>query len=242
MYIAACDDCAEDMDALITLLEQWQLERQTSLRFRSFHSASALLDSAEREPFTLYLLDIMIPGVSGMSAAKELRALQSDADIVFLTSTPGFAYESYSVHALDYLLKPIKAPELFSILDRLSQQERQPQEGLTLKSGAALLRVPFQQLAFVEVTGRRLHFNLTDGSVYDISGTLSEYEPLLLNRTEFVRPHRAYIVNLFQIASLTPKEIRTFSGKALPVSRLLYPQLQKDYLQLLFSKEGDDLS
>lgn len=242
MYIAACDDSAEDLAALSALLERWQKERQTPLRFRTFHSASTLLDSAEREPFTLYLLDIMMPGISGMSAAKELRALRSDADIVFLTSSPGFAYESYSVHAMDYLLKPVVAPALFAILDRLAQREQRPQEGLTLKSGAALLRVPFRQLAFVEVTGRRLHFNLADGSTYDITGTLSEYEPLLLNRIEFVRPHRSYIVNLYQIAALSPKEIQTFSGNRLPVSRLLYPQLQKDYLQLLFSKEGDDLS
>lgn len=239
MYIAACDDCAQDLSALSALLERWQKERQTPLQFRTFRSASALLDSAEREPFTLYLMDIMMPGISGMSAAKELRALRSDADIVFLTSSPGFAYESYSVHALDYLLKPVEEAALFAILDRLDQQERRPQEGFTLRSGAALLRVPFRQLAFVEVTGRRLHFNLADGNVYDITGTLSEYEPLLLTREEFVRPHRSYIVNLYQIAALAPKEIRTFSGKVLPVSRLLYPQLQKDYLQLLFSKEGE---
>ena len=49
-----------------------------------------------------------------------------------------------------------------------------------------------------------------------------------------MRIHRSYIVNMLQVAAFAPTEVRTFSGKSLPVSRLLYPQLQKDYLALLF--------
>lgn len=73
----------------------------------------------------------------------------------------------------------------------------------------------------------------------EVFGTLKEYEPLLLDRPEFLRIHRSYIVNLFQAAELSPTGIRTFSGKTLPVSRLLYPQVQKDFMNLLFAdREG----
>ena len=87
------------------------------------------------------------------------------ADIVFLTSSPGFAYESYGVRALEYLLKPISGKLLFPVLDKLSLREQRPQDGLTLKAGATLVRVPFSQLAYVEVSGKHLYFNLTDGQV-----------------------------------------------------------------------------
>ena len=63
---------------------------------------------------------------------------------------------------------------------------------------------------------------------------LRQYEAQLLAREEFMRIHRSYIVNMLQVAAFAPTEVRTFSGKSLPVSRLLYPQLQKDYLALLF--------
>ena len=239
MYIAVCDDQAEELEQLMDLLDLWQRERRAALRFRSFRSAAELLDAAEKEPFTLYLLDVMMPGMDGLAAAREIRCCNDAADIVFLTSSPGFAYESYSVRALDYLLKPIRAGMLFPILDRLSLREQKPQEGLTLKCGSSLIRVPFSQLAYVEVNGKHLYFNLTDGSVREVFGTLKEYEPLLLDRPEFLRIHRSYIVNLFQAAELSPTGIRTFSGKTLPVSRLLYPQVQKDYMNLLFAeREG----
>lgn len=235
MYIAVCDDQIEALEGLMKLLERWQSERRTALRFKTFRSAAELLDTAERERFTLYLLDVMMPGTDGLAAAREIRGFDDAADIVFLTSSPGFAYESYGVRALDYLLKPIRAEKLFPILDRLSLREQKPREGLTLKCGATLVRVPFSQLTYVEVMGKHLYFNLVDGSAREVYGALKEYEPVLLSRPEFMRVHRSYIVNMLQAAELSPSSIRTFSGKDIPVSRLMYPQLQKDYMKLLFN-------
>jgi len=237
MYIALCDDRREELDVLCALLERWQLQRHGTLRYKRYRSAAELLDGAQRERFSLYLLDVMMPGVSGLDAAREIRGFDDTADIVFLTASPGFAYESYGVRALDYLLKPIQPEMLFAILDQLALREQKPQEGLTLKSGTTLVRVLFSQLEYVEVSGKHLYFNLTDGTTKEVAGTLKEYEQRLLQRPEFMRVHRAYIVNMFQVEQLSPAGVITFSGKNLPVSRLLYSQLQKDYMQLLFAQE-----
>lgn len=239
MYLAVCDDQAEELEVLVELLNRWQRERQAFFRFKTFRSAAELLASAQKERFTLYLLDVMMPGTDGLAAAREIREFDDAADIVFLTSSPGFAYESYGVRALDYLLKPIRAEILFPVLDRIFLREQKPQEGLTLKCGSSLVRVPFSQLTYVEVNGKHLYFNLTDGSVREVYGTLKEYEPLLLIRPEFMQVHRSYIVNMLQAAELSAAGIVTFSGKKLPVSRLLYPQLQKDYMKLLFARREE---
>ena len=236
MYIAVCDDQSEELEALLALLRAWQTERRASVRIRAFRSAGELLDAARKERFTLYLLDVMMPGTDGMAAAREIRGFDSAADLVFLTSSPGFAYESYSVQALEYLLKPISAKLLYPLLDKLLLRERKPQDGLTIKSGGTLIRVPFSQLTYVEVSGKHLYFNLSDGTVREIVGSMKDYEGALLAQEEFMRIHRSYIVNMLQIEELSPAGVVTFSGKSLPVSRLLYPQLQKDYMQLLFAE------
>lgn len=235
MYLAVCDDQLEERNALTRLLERWQAETGRPLRFKTFCNAAELLEAAPKELFTLYLLDVMMPGIDGLCAAREIRTFDQTADIIFLTSSPAFAYESYGVQALDYLLKPLRAELLFPILDRLFLQEQKPQDSLVLKSGSTLIRIPFSQLTYVEVIGKHLYFNLADGTVREIFGTLHEYESLLLARPEFMRVHRSYLVNMLQVAELSPSGIRTFSQKTLPVSRLLFPQLQKNYTQLLFS-------
>lgn len=239
MYIAVCDDQAEELEALTNLLHIWQEEHKTTLRYKTFRNATELLDAAEKERFTLYLLDVMMPGTNGLAAAREIRGFDNAADIVFLTSSPGFAYESYGVHALDYLLKPIRAEMLFPILDQLSLREQRPQDGLTLKCGTMLIRVPFSQLVYVEVINKHLYFNLTDGQLREVAGSLRDYEGLLLARPEFMRIGRSYIVNIMQIQELSPAGISTFSGKNIPIPRRLYPQLQKDYMKLLFNQREE---
>ncbi len=170
----------------------WEEDRGTPVRVKSFRSAAALLDAARHERFTLYLLDIMMPGLNGMDAARENpRGFDKAADIIFLTSSPGFAYDSYSVKALEYLLKPIRAKTLYPILDRLDR-ERRPQEALTLRTGGIIVRVPFSQLTYVEVNGKHLYFNLADGQVREVVGSMKEYEDALLTRPELMaRIHRS---------------------------------------------------
>lgn len=221
------------------LLDRWREERHVPMRYRAFRGSSQLLDAAMRERFTLYLLDVILPGANGIETAKEIRVFDDAANIVFLTSSPDFAYKSYGVRAMDYILKPIRAETLFPILDRLALEEQRPQEGLTVKCGPTLVRMPFSQLTYVEVNRRRLYFSLADGQVREAAGALSDYEAVLLARPEFSRIHRSYIVNLLQVKELSPTGIRTFSGQTLPVSRLLYPQVQKDYCNLLFEERSD---
>lgn len=119
MNIAVCDDQLEELKAVESLLRMWQEQQHAAVRLHLFHNAGELLEAARKERFTLYLLDVMMPGTSGMAAAREIRTFDSAADIVFLTSSPGFAYESYGVQALEYLLKPITAKKLFPLLSRL---------------------------------------------------------------------------------------------------------------------------
>ena len=234
MYIAVCDDQIEELEKLTALLQAWQSDRRSDVRFQTFRSGGQLLDAARAERFTLYLLDVLMPGMTGMDAAREIRSFDAAADIIFLTTSPGFAYESYGVRAAEYLLKPINAKLLYPVLDKLYLREQKPQDGLTVKSNGMLVRLPFSQLSYVEVNGKHLFFNMADGTVYEVAASMREYEGALLARPEFMRVHRSYIVNMLQAEKLSPAGVITFSGHNVPVSRLLYGQLQKDYLALLF--------
>lgn len=238
MYLAVCDDKKEYLDTVLSLLEQWQTEREVPLRRMVFQSAVELVECARQEKFTLYLLDVMMPGMDGLEAAREIRRFDETAEIVFLSTSPGFAYESYGVRALNYLLKPVEREKLFALLDQLCRREQVPQDALTLKTGTAIIRVPYAQISYAEVIGKHVYFHLVGGDVRDVPGSMKDFEPALLSRPEFMRIHRSYIVNMFQAEELSSAGLRTFRGENLPVSRLFYPQLQKDYMALLFEHRG----
>lgn len=180
MYIAVCDDQIEELEKLTALLQAWQSDLHSDVHFQTFRSGGQLLDAARAERFTLYLLDVLMPGMTGMDAAREIRSFDAAADIIFLTTSPGFAYESYGVRAAEYLLKPINAKLLYPVLDKLYLREQKPQDGLTVKSNGMLVRLPFSQLSYVEVNGKHLFFNMADGTVYEVAASMREYEGALL--------------------------------------------------------------
>ena len=180
MYIAVCDDQIAELEKLTALLQAWQSDLHSDVRFQTFRSGGQLLDAARAERFTLYLLDVLMPGMTGMDAAREIRSFDAAADIIFLTTSPGFAYESYGVRAAEYLLKPINAKLLYPVLDKLYLRDQKPQDGLTVKSNGMLVRLPFSQLSYVEVNGKHLFFNMADGTVYEVAASMREYEGALL--------------------------------------------------------------
>lgn len=237
LKIAVCDDDNGELSHVMALLQQYQARNRLAVRIDAFLSAMELMDALRTTNYQLLLLDILMPGFTGIQAAREIRTFDSETKIVFLTSSPEFAVESYGVDAFYYLLKPIREDDLFPVLDRLLQQFRRAEDTLLLTMPSGVLRLPYSRIEVLEVNSKRLLFYLNDGSVREIPGTLTQYEPQLLARREFVKVHRSYLVNMDDIQHLKGTELITYSGVRVPISRLLSNQVRKDYMDFLFQKE-----
>ncbi len=234
MRIALCDDNPKDLASLASLLETYRRETKANLSIRTYANGVALLDDVRTERFDLMMLDVMMPFVDGIQIAREIRGFDEGARIAFLTSSPEFAVESYEVDAFHYLLKPVTRDKLFAVLDKLRRTVDRQGEGLTVKLKGGVAGILFARIAFVEVLNRTVRFHMTDGSVKETAGSLSDYESKLLERPEFVRAHRAFIVNLDQIQELDKLSLRTFSNESVPLSRRLSGEVKSAYLKRLF--------
>lgn len=242
MRIAVCDDESRELVGISSLLEEYRQEKKTGLFCETFSSAVELLAVMETTSFDLLLLDIMMPELSGMQAAHEIRSFDEIVKIVFLTASPEFAVESYVVGAYGYLLKPITRETLFPVLDKLVNEERRAAVGseneyFTVKCRTGMVRVALSRLSYVEVLGKSLFFHMSNGMVYETVATLSQYEKLLLARPEFYQVHRAFLVNLWQMRELTSRDFITLNGEVVPVSRRYYLEVRDAFMKSLFSKE-----
>ncbi|HWR19488.1 MAG TPA: LytTR family DNA-binding domain-containing protein [Clostridia bacterium] len=238
MRIAVCDDNIQELERLSKLLDAYKQKTKASFTYEIFSDGISLLDSVRKGGFDSLLLDVMMPLINGLQIAHEVRTFDDNIAIVFLTSSPEFAVESYSVEAFSYLLKPAKADNLFPILDKLLLAAQKPTEGLHIKFQNGFANLLFSRLAYIEVINRTLCFHLTDGSVRELVAPLSDYEEALLQRPEFIRVHRSFIVNLFQVQELRTTDILTYSGSVVPISRRLYTQVRKAYMDQLFTEKG----
>ena len=238
MRIAACDDNPQELERLSKLLDAYRQKAKASFTYRGYSDGVSLLEDVRACDFDLLLLDVMMPLINGMQLAHEIRAFDETVKIAFLTSAPEFAVESYAVEAFSYLLKPATAANLFPILDKLFRTVQKTEEALRIKLQNSFVSLLFSRLAYVEVMNRTLCFHLTDGSAKELIAPLSDYEEALLQRPEFIKVHRSFIVNLFQIQELRPTDILTYAGSVVPISRRLYAQVRKAYMDQLFAEKG----
>ncbi len=238
MKIAVCDDHSQELDRISSFIDTYRRERNVPITYKTSLSATELIANVSSGDYSLLLLDILMPGINWMQAAHEIRAFDAGVKIVFLTSSPEFAVESYTVKAYDYILKPVSKDKLFSTLEAVIDDEQKPMEGLTVKTQSGMARILFSRLAFVEIMNKKLYFHLADGGVQEVTSSLTAFEEELLAHSEFVKVHRSYIVNLWQVGELGAKELVTNTGKTVPVSRLLYAKVREAYMKHLFLEKG----
>jgi len=238
LKIAICDDDSQELNRISSFIDTYKRIRNVPLIYSTFLSAAELVSKVSSEGYNILFLDILMPGINGMQAAHEIRSIDAEVKIVFLTTSPEFAVESYEVKAYDYILKPVSKDKLFSLLDAVFAEEQMLMEGLTIKTQSGIARILFSRLAFVEIMNKKLYFNMADNSVQEVTSSLAAFEEKLLARSEFVKVHRSYIVNLWQVSELRSNEIITNSGKTVPVSRLLYKSVREAYMKHLFLEKG----
>lgn len=238
MKIAICDDDLQELARISSFIDTYRQNKKANLVYKTFQNATELLFTMRSSDFDVLFMDILMPGMTGMEAAHEIREFDTEVKIIFLTASPEFAVESYAVRSYDYILKPVFKDKLFSVLDEVVAKEQKPLEGLTVKTQLGMIRILFSNLAFIEVMNRKVYFNLADGSVREANSSLMELEDKLLARPEFVKVHRSYIVNLWQVCELGSKELITHGGKSVPISRLLSGRVREAYMKHLFLEKG----
>jgi len=85
MKIAICDDDSQDLLRIASLVESYRNIHKADLTYISFQSAAELLFSMERTDYDVLFLDVLMPGLNGMQAAREIREQNRHVEIVFLT-------------------------------------------------------------------------------------------------------------------------------------------------------------
>ena len=202
-------------------------------------SARALLAEAD---YSLVFLDIQIIGGSGFDLVPNVKA---GAKIIFVTAFNEHAVRAFEVNALDYLLKPVKAERLARALTRLEPPAGQddsappaeagmvlrPDDIIHLSSGSSARFAPIMDLSAIEAEENYSLVHLADGSSVLVRRSLKAWEEILPT-TQFMRVHRAVIVNLARLTGFRRDVQKSVLlqvhglAKDLPVGRLYWPDLK----------------
>lgn len=221
MNVAICDDTLQEREHICKLLSEYT---NVPLSVRFFESGVQLLEAVEASPgdrFDVVLLDIIMPGLSGMAIAKELRRCDARVNLVFITTSLDYAIEGYEVQAKRYLLKPVNKKVLFDLLDDIAQNHDPNREGVVVKTTAGLHRLDVDDIIYCEVIGHFVYYHMKTGRVHEERSSLEKLKEGLLCRREFMQPHRSFIVNMRYVQSVDTanRTINMRYGKEIPIAK-----------------------
>lgn len=231
MKIAICDDDREERQQVVSLLDTYCHERGVTLTYKDFHSSFELSAIASHEHFDVYLLDVIMPVLSGMDLAKEIRSFDKATDIIFLTSSPEFAVESYTVKASNYLVKPIQKDAFFQALDDILEKKAETtSKTMIIKSSLGVHKIQLSNLVYVEALNRKVIYYLKNGEQLASTERFSSVCDTLMQNAEFILPHRSFLVNMNYIRSITATDMHLQNGKIIPLAQRRVAEIKKHYL------------
>ena len=234
MKIAICDDEMHFIDALCPLLEQWAKERGIKLTLYRFTNGDDLIAAHQSKCMDLIFLDIIMPLLSGIDAAREFRNTNQNVPIVFLTSSKEFAVDSYEVKALNYLIKPVDPSKLFLTLDDFLKTFSLPKTFFTAKTADGFCRIVIAEVDYLEAQNKQVLVHLSDDRTIVIRELFSKCAEVFSPENGFCCCHRSYIVNLSNVEQFSKTEVTTIYNAVIPISRNNYAEFKETYFNHMF--------
>lgn len=239
MFLAVCDDEMSQITHITALLEIFRSERLPSLRWNTFQTGFSLLSAMEHgQVFDGVLLDIYMADMNGMEVARGIRAINDTVPVMFLTSSPDFAVESYQVDAFTYLLKPINRDKLFCTLDKLINRLKVAEEqGIVVRNdNGGITRVLWSRLMYLEAMGHHGVLYHADGSFTRTPLSFSSLWEQLAVRGNFMQIHRSYAVNLHYVHRIEKNKVILLNGASLPLPRSRRQEVSDCFQRIVFGE------
>jgi DNA-binding LytR/AlgR family response regulator len=216
LKIAIVEDNEAAAEQLQGYLERYSAEAQEHFEMTHFKDAVGFLDRY-RPVFDVVFMDIELPFMNGMEAARRLRESDDKIILVFVTNMAQFAARGYEVNAMDYIVKPVKYSDFQRKMERVVNKKKSTEEAVVITQQSGARRVLVSDIRYIEVRGHRLIYHTEEGEVQG-GGTLLETEEKLRDKG-FLRCNKCYLVNTKRIAAVQGYSLVMSGGDELQISR-----------------------
>ena len=199
----------DDEPLAVRLLESY-VEKTPDLELMaSFTDSITAINAVKAQKPDLLFLDIQMPNIDGMELA---HSLPEETRVVFTTAFKEYAFESYEVNALDFLLKPIRYNKFLAAVEKakkvFQQQPTQPQQPVTqpqqpntvfIRVDGEWRNVPIDQITYVNGMKDYVLFYLDNEPKAMITHLTMKAVEEMLPKNRFLRIHRSYIIAVDKI-------------------------------------------
>ncbi len=181
-------------------------------------SEGLLYDLAEGIRYDIYFLDVELPGVDGMTAAREIRKQDIDANIIFITAFAKYAAESYDVRAYQYILKSQISEKLPKVLRHIAEElQVSAVEYYVAETSTRYDRIALRDILYIYKEKKYAIFATQQGDFRQRLTVSKIWEQL--EHKHFVWVDRGVIVNIKKVQRVMKNELVLENGIVIKISR-----------------------
>lgn len=221
LKISIIEDQKQEAEHLKSILHKWRLQSNYEIKTLEYSSGEDFFEENNKDmykTFSVFFLDIQLKAMSGLDVAKRLRKEGYQGSLIFLTAFREYVFHGYEVHAMNYLLKPVKEKQLFLCLDEIAQNLSG--SSYLYRNKQNIISIPYKDilsfsssLHYIDIVTVSDHF-----CQYATLNSIIEHLP-----KEFIRTHKSCIVNMSHIYKI--------SGSTIVLSNHMTTQIGRSYIK-----------
>ncbi len=201
---------------LTEFVEKYQEESGNYFKITRFRDGDEITNGYKSQ-FDIILMDIEMKLMDGMTAAEEIRRLDQDVVIMFITNMTNYAIRGYQVDALDYVVKPVSYFAFSQKLGRaIGRIKKSDSNIISIDMPSGVKKLDIDNIFYIESEGHNLNF-YTSGGQFTIRAKLADFEEQL-TPYNFFRSNKGYLVNLKYVDGVENGAC-LIAGKQLLISR-----------------------
>ena len=237
------DDNPLDLETLDRILKEYCAVNAIDAEISVFDDAQKLLDGYRPLQYTVIFLDIYMNSITGIEAARSVRNADPDTLLVFLTSSTDHMSEAFTLHAFDYIQKPVNACQIFRVMDDILKRRTESESNrLSFYSNKRDYSLPYSEIVTVITNANYLEITDCHGNTYKTRMTFVAASTQLEQDKRFLRLLRGVLVNMDFIASFGSDTCRIKGGDELPINIRSRKSIEQTWRNYLFSKiRGDSM-
>lgn len=187
--------------------------------------------SNEQSRYSIYMMDISLPGISGIETAALIRERDPYALLIYITDYKEYVYQVFETLPFRFITKPIDTAIFEKVLSDALNYFRTRSKMFHFHIERKRYQIPLQEIIYFESRLRQITL-YTSATSYEFYGRLSDVISSL-DTLFFVRVHASYIINMEYIHCLSDTCVTLRSGITIPVSKRYRNELRIKHLQYL---------
>jgi len=231
MHIVICEDTINDQDILDNLIKSWAESKKIDIDLKKYESAEKFLFELPDIKVDIIFLDIELKkgGMNGIDLSMEIRKSEPNTQIIFTTGHKQYSLYGYDAYPLHFLVKPLVAEKLFSVLDKAHYlMNSYEKDTVILANGIDITKLQASKIYYIRMKSHFAELNMNNKK-FMLRKTTEELLEIL--PAHFFRCHRSYIVNLLQVNTIYYSYLILSTGAKIPISRGALKRVKEEFMR-----------